>query len=137
MTRKQLSLSDLREKLNKNKAFPIYKKKISNDDLKLVFTDKEIKKKSGLKTYTLIFGIFVLLTGLFSIDFARMFVGLVFVFVSMFMESSNKKFLKERIKKSPDHLIGAFEHGLVSFHLMGGFGTISKDDTQLVEEVEE
>ena len=73
MTRKQLSLSDLREKLNKNKAFPIYKKKISNDDLKLVFTDKELKKKSGLKTYTLIFGIFVLLTGLFSIDLVRMY----------------------------------------------------------------
>lgn len=136
MTRKQLSLSDLREKLNKNKAFPIYKKKISNDDLKLVFSDKELKKKSGLKTYTLIFGMFVLLTGLFSIDLVRMFVGLVFVFVSMFMENPNIKFLKERIKKSPDHLISAFENGLVTFHLMGGFGTISKDDTQLVEDEE-
>jgi hypothetical protein len=137
MTRKQIFLSDLKEKLNKDKAFPIYKKKITNEDLKLVFTDKELKKKSVIKSFTLIFGIFVLITGFFSADVIRMFVGLVFALISLFMEDPNKKFLKERIKKSSDHLISAFNHGLVNFHLMGGFGTISKDDTQLIDKDEE
>lgn len=50
------------------------------------------------------------------------------------MEDPNKKFLKERIKKSPKYLISAFDHGLVDFYLMGGIGTISKNDTQLVEQ---
>lgn len=131
--RKQIFLSELKEKLNKDKAFPVYKKKITNDDLKLVFTDKELKKRSGLKTYTLIFGIFVLITGFFSVDIIRMFVGLVFALISLFMEDANKKFLNEKIKTNPEHLINAFDHGLVNFYLMGGIGTISKEDTQLVK----
>ena len=134
---KQILLDDLVKKLNKKKAFPVYKKKITNDDLKLVFTDKELKKKSLLKSYTSIFGIFIVITGLFSLDFARVIVGLLFVVGSFFMENSNKKFLKNKIKKNSEYLISAFKSGLVNFHLMGGFGTISNKDTRLIKEDDE
>lgn len=132
--KKQILLHDLVEKLNKNKAFPIYKKKIRNDDLKLLFTDKELKKKSSLKSYTKFFGIFIVITALFSLDFVRMIVGSFFIIGSFFMENSNKKFLKNKIKKNSELLINAYEHGLVNFHLMGGIGMISYKDTELIEE---
>lgn len=132
--KKKIFLDDLKVKLNKDKAFPVYKKKVTNEDLKLVFTDQELKKKSVIKKYTLIFSIFILITGFFSVDIVRMIVGCVFLLISLLMEDPNKKFLKERIKKSPKHLISAFDHGLVDFYLMGGIGTISRNDTQLVEQ---
>ncbi len=62
---KSVLLNELVKKLNKNKAFPVYKKKITNDDLKLVFSDKELKKKSSIKSYTVFFGFCVAITGLF------------------------------------------------------------------------
>ena len=132
--KKQIALNDLVEKLNKNKAFPVYKKKITKDDLKLVFTDKELRKKSSIKSYTLIFGIFVAITGLFSLDFVRLIVGLSFVVGSFFMADPNKKFLKNKIKKNSEYLISAYEHGLVNFHFMGEIGTITHEDTELIEE---
>lgn len=131
---KSVLLHELVEKLNKNKAFPVYKKKITNDDLKLVFSDKELKKKSSIKSYTLIFGVFVAVTGLFSLDIVRMIVGTTFALGSLFMENSNKKFLKNKIKKDAEVLIRAYENGLVDFHLMGGFGTISHEDTKIILE---
>ncbi len=134
---KSVLLQELVEKLNKNKAFPVYKKKITNDDLKLVFSDKELKKKSSIKSYTLIFGVFVAVTGLFSLDIVRMIVGTTFALGSLFMENSNKKFLKNKIKKDAEVLISAYENGLVDFHLMGGFGTISHEDTKIILEDEE
>ncbi len=134
---KSVLLHELVEKLNKNKAFPVYKKKITNDDLKLVFSDKELKKKSSIKSYTLIFGVFVAVTGLFSLDIVRMIVGTTFTLGSLFMENPNKKFLKNKIKKDADVLMSAYENGLVDFHLMGGFGTISHEDTRLIQEDEE
>ena len=134
---KSVLLNELVEKLNKNKAFPVYKKKITNDDLKLVFSDKELKKKSSIKSYTLIFGIFVAVTGLFSLDIVRMIVGVTFALGSLFMENPNKKFLKSKIKKDSEVLIKAYENGLVDFHLMGGFGIISHEDTKIILEDEE
>lgn len=134
---KSVLLHELVGKLNKNKAFPVYKKKITNDDLKLVFSDKELKKKSSIKSYTLIFGVFVAVTGLFSLDIVRMIVGTTFALGSLFMENSNKKFLKNKIKKDAEVLIRAYENGLVDFHLMGGFGTISHEDTKIILEDEE
>lgn len=134
---KSVLLHELVEKLNKNKAFPVYKKKITNDDLKLVFSDKELKKKSSIKSYTLIFGCFVAITGLFSLDIVKMIVGATFALGSLFMENPNKKFLKSKIKKDSEVLIRAYENGLVDFHLMGGFGTISHDDTKIILEDEE
>lgn len=134
---KSVLLHELVEKLNKNKAFPVYKKKITNDDLKLVFTEKELKKKSSIKSYTLIFGCFVAITGLFSLDIVRMIVGSTFALGSLFMENPNKKFLKSKIKKDHEVLMNAYENGLVDFHLMGGFGTISHDDTKIILEDEE
>lgn len=131
---KSVLLHELVEKLNKNKAFPVYKKKITNDDLKLIFSDKELKKKSSIKSYTLIFGIFVAITGLFSLDIVRMIVGMTFALGSLFMENPNKKFLKNKIKKDADVLMSAYENGLVDFHLMGGFGTISYEDTKIILE---
>jgi len=92
--KKQIALNDLVEKLNKNKAFSVYKKKITKDDLKLVFTDKELRKKSSIKSYTLIFGIFVAITGLFSLDFVRLIVGLFFVLGSFFMANSSEQSLR-------------------------------------------
>jgi len=134
---KSVLLYELVEKLNKSKAFPVYKKKITNDDLKLVFSDKELKKKSSIKSYTLIFGVFVAVTGLFSLDIVRMIVGTTFALGSLFMENSNKKFLKNKIKKDAEVLISAYENGLVDFHLMGGFGIISHEDTKIILENEE
>lgn len=134
---KSVLLHELVEKLNKNKAFPVYKKKITNDDLKLVFSDKELKKKSSIKSYTLIFGCFIAITGLFSLDIVRMIVGTTFALGSLFMENPNKKFLKSKIKKDHEVLMNAYENGLVDFHLMGGFGTISHDDTKIILEDEE
>lgn len=134
---KSVLLHELIEKLNKNKAFPVYKKKITNDDLKLVFSDKELKKKSSIKSYTLIFGCFVAITGLFSLDIVKIIVGSTFALGSLFMENPNKKFLKSKIKKDAEVLISAYENGLVDFHLMGGFGTISHDDTKIILEDEE
>lgn len=134
---KSVLLHELVEKLNKNKAFPVYKKKITNDDLKLVFSDKELKKKSSIKSYTLIFGVFVAVTGLFSLDIIRMIVGTTFALGSLFMENSNKKFLKNKIKKDADVLMSAYENGLVDFHLMGGIGKISHEDTKIIFEDEE
>ena len=131
---KSVLLHELVEKLNKNKAFPVYKKKITNDDLKLVFSDKELRKKSSIKSYTLIFGVFVAVTGLFSLDIVRMIVGMTFALGSLFMENPNKKFLKNKIKKDADVLMSAYENGLVDFHLMGGFGTISHEDTKIILE---
>jgi len=131
---KSVLLHELVEKLNKNKAFPVYKKKITNDDVKLVFSDKELKKKSSIKSYTLIFGVFVAVTGLFSLDIVRMIVGTAFALGSLFMENPNKKFLKNKIKKDADVLMSAYENGLVDFHLMGGFGTISHEDTKIILE---
>lgn len=134
---KSVLLHELVEKLNKNKAFPVYKQKITDDDLKLVFSDKELKKKSSIKSYTLIFGCFVAITGLFSLDIVKIIVGSTFALGSLFMENPNKKFLKSKIKKDAEVLIRAYGNGLVDFHLMGGFGTISHDDTKIILEDEE
>lgn len=131
---KSVLLHELVEKLNKNKAFPVYKKKITNDDLKLIFSDKELKKKSSIKSYTLIFGVFVAITGLFSLDIVRMIVGMTFALGSLFMENPNKKFLKNKIKKDADVLMSAYENCLVDFHLMGGIGKISHEDTKIILE---
>lgn len=134
---KSVLLHELVEKLNKNKAFPVYKQKITNDDLKLVFSDKELKKKSSIKSYTLIFGCFIAITGLFSLDIVRMIVGTTFALGSLFMENPNKKFLKNKIKKDHEVLMNAYENGLVDFHLMGGIGKISYEDTKIIFEDEE
>lgn len=134
---KSVLLNELVKKLNKNKAFPVYKKKITNDDLKLVFSDKELKKKSSIKSYTLIFGCFVAITGLFSLDIVKIIVGSTFVLGSLFMENTNKKFLKSKIKKDSEILMNAYENGLVDFHLMGGIGKISHEDTKIIFEDEE
>ncbi len=134
---KTISFHELIEKLNKNKAFPIYKNKITDEDLKLVFSDKELKKKSSVKSYTLIFGIFVAVTGLFTLDIVKIIVGSTFALGSLFMENPNKKFLKSKIKKDSEILMNAYENGLVDFHLMGGIGKISYEDTKIIFEDEE
>jgi len=51
-----------------------------------------------------------------------------------FLQRKNKKFLKNKIKKNSEYLISAYEHGLVNFHFMGEIGTITHEDTELIEE---
>lgn len=128
---KELSIQELKLKLNSKKSFPIFKKKITNDELEKVFTKAELKKKSTMKAAIRNISLGFFIINLLRGDIATAIAALLLLPFSFFMKNSNKKFLEKMVKKEDKHLISAYETGLLNFYLYDGIGEISYPKTKI------
>ena len=119
-----ISIEELRIKLNSKKAFPIFKKKIKNDELKEVFNEAQLKKKPKMKETLFNVGLVFFVLKLIRADFPGAVAALIFFFISLFMKNSNEKFIEKNIKKNNEFLLSAYKSGLVKFYLLDGIGEI-------------
>lgn len=129
----KISIEELRNKLSSKKAFPIFKKRLTKNDMESIFTAKDLKSISVGKNFTLGFGIFTLISGVLSVNFIGMFIGMIFILIALLMKNPYQKFLLEKIKKNNDVLLKAYKIGLVTFYLYG-HGNISHSETKIVDE---
>jgi len=119
-----ISIEELRIKLNSKKAFPKFKKKIKNDELKEVFNEAQLKKKPKMKETLFNVGLVFFVLKLIRADFPGAVAALIFFFISLFMKNSNEKFIEKNIKKNNEFLLSAYKSGLVKFYLLDGIGEI-------------
>lgn len=128
---KEIHIDELRNKLSTKKAFPVYKKKLDQTNLETVFDKKRLKSLSTGKNFTIGFGIFTLLSGVFTLNVVGLFVGVIFLLIGIFMKNPFEKFLLSQIKKDNDLLISSYKQGLVNFYLYGQ-GEIKYPETKVV-----
>ena len=119
-----ISIEELRIKLNSKKAFPKFKKKIKNDELKEVFNEAQLKKKPKMKKTLFNVGLVFFVLKLIRADFPGAIAALILSFISLFMKNSNEKFIEKNIKKNNEFLLSAYKSGLVKFYLLDGIGEI-------------
>lgn len=129
----KISIEELRKKLSSKKAFPIFKKNLRKNDMESIFSTKDLKSLSIGKNFTLGFGIFTLISGILSVNFIGMFIGMIFILIALLMKNPYQKFLLEKIKKDNETLLAAYENGLLTFYVYGQ-GNINYSETKIVGE---
>lgn len=129
----QISVEELRIKLNSKKAFPIYKKKIKNKELKEVFTKDELRKKPKAKKNLLTLSIVFFLIKLMRGDFYGAIAALIFAFIFLFMKNPNEKFIEKNIKKNNEFLLKTYKSGLVKFFFLNGIGEIEYPKVKITD----
>lgn len=130
---KELHIEELRKKLGSQKAFPIFKKSLTKNDMECIFSAKDLKSLSIGKNFTLGFGIFTLISAVLSVNLVGVFIGFIFILIALFMKNPYQKFLLEKIKKDNETLLAAYKNGLITFYVYGQ-GNINYSETKIVGE---